>query len=117
MIDHGRVHLGSDRSVSGSRAPLMRQGLRVEGATIAWNCIEAGVPVVSGIVAASVALTGFGVDSAIEVVSAGLVLRRLRAALVGGGLTMIASVERFDSSPGASWRSPPTSSQTTWPRS
>ncbi|MHB1555727.1 MAG: cation transporter [Acidimicrobiales bacterium] len=70
--------------MTGSPSPLMRQGLRLEVATIAWNCIEAVVAVASGIIAASVALTGFGVDSAIEVVSAILVLRRLRAALVGG---------------------------------
>jgi divalent metal cation (Fe/Co/Zn/Cd) transporter len=40
--------------------------------------VEAAVAVVSGLVAGSVALTGFGLDSGIEVVSALIVLTRLR---------------------------------------
>ena len=54
--------------------------VRLEAATIAWNTIEAAVAVVSGLLAGSVVLTGFGLDSGIEVVSAVLVLRRLRTA-------------------------------------
>jgi divalent metal cation (Fe/Co/Zn/Cd) transporter len=46
--------------------------------------VEAGVAVTAGIVAGSLALTSFGFDSVIELVSAGLVLSRLRAGLRGG---------------------------------
>jgi divalent metal cation (Fe/Co/Zn/Cd) transporter len=46
--------------------------------------IEAGVAVTAGIVAGSLALTSFGFDSVIELVSATLVLGRLRAGLRGG---------------------------------
>jgi divalent metal cation (Fe/Co/Zn/Cd) transporter len=53
---------------------------RLEAATIAWNTIEASVAVISGLLARSVALTGFGLDSGIEVVSAVLVLHRLQTA-------------------------------------
>jgi len=45
---------------------------------------EAGVTVTAGIIAGSLALTSFGFDSVIELVSATLVLGRLRAELSGG---------------------------------
>jgi len=57
---------------------------RLEGVTVAWNTVEAAVAFVSGLLAGSVALTGFGLDSGIEVASALLVLNRLRAASSGG---------------------------------
>ncbi len=61
-----------------------RQAVAVEYATLGWNTFEAVVAIASGIVAASVALTAFGIDSGIELVSAAVVAVRLRA-LVGGG--------------------------------
>src|SRR5665647_3544300 len=57
--------------------------VRLEYATIGWNAIEAAIAVGSGIVAGSVALVAFGLDSAIEVVSATVVLIHLRAVLAG----------------------------------
>jgi divalent metal cation (Fe/Co/Zn/Cd) transporter len=56
---------------------------RLEGATVAWNTLEAVIALVSGLLAGSVALTGFGLDSGIEVASALLVLNRVRAAASG----------------------------------
>jgi divalent metal cation (Fe/Co/Zn/Cd) transporter len=56
---------------------------RLEGATVAWNTVEAAVALGSGLLAGSVALTGFGLDSGIEVASALLVLNRVRAAASG----------------------------------
>jgi len=44
--------------------------------------IEAGVAVTAGIIAGSLALTSFGFDSIIELVSATLVLRRLAERLL-----------------------------------
>jgi hypothetical protein len=38
--------------------------------TVGWNVVEAIVAIVAGVVAGSVALLGFGADSAIEVISA-----------------------------------------------
>lgn len=56
----------------------IRRARRLEATTVAWNTLEAGVAVISGLIAGSVALTGFGLDSGIEVLSALIVLSRLR---------------------------------------
>src|ERR1035437_5499496 len=58
---------------------LHRQAIRLEQFSIAWMLIEASVAVTAGVIAASLALTSFGLDSVIELVSASLVLRRLQA--------------------------------------
>ena len=68
---------------SANQTPAQR-ALRLEYLTVGWNSVEAAVAVASGIIAASVALTAFGIDSAIEVVSATIVAARLRALLAGG---------------------------------
>jgi len=60
-----------------------RTAVRLEYATVGWNAVEAAVAVGSGIGAGSVALVAFGLDSAIEVVSATVVLVHLRAVLAG----------------------------------
>jgi hypothetical protein len=52
--------------------------LRLEYFTIAWNIIEAVVAVGAGWIAGSIALIGFGLDSMIEVTSAGALVWRLR---------------------------------------
>ncbi len=62
---------------------LMCRGVRLEAATIGWNVVEAVIALTAGLTAGSVALTGFGLDSAIEIAAAGLVLIRLRSALSG----------------------------------
>jgi divalent metal cation (Fe/Co/Zn/Cd) transporter len=63
---------------------LHRRAVRLEQFSIGWMLIEAGVAVTAGIAAGSLALTSFGFDSVIELVSATLVLGRLRAELSGG---------------------------------
>jgi divalent metal cation (Fe/Co/Zn/Cd) transporter len=66
------------------RAPgLHLQAVRLEQFSVGWMLIEAGVAVTAGIIAGSLALTSFGFDSVIEIVSATLVLSRLRAELRG----------------------------------
>jgi divalent metal cation (Fe/Co/Zn/Cd) transporter len=65
----------------------MRQAQRaivLEQVTIGYNVVEGLVAVTFGIVAGSVALTGFGFDSWIEVTAAAVVLHRLRAEVAGG---------------------------------
>lgn len=62
---------------------LARGAVGVEYVTLGWNSLEAVVAMVSGIIAASVALTAFGIDSGIELVSATVVLVRLRALVAG----------------------------------
>ncbi len=46
--------------------------------TLAWNVGEGVIAVSSGVVAGSVALVGFGLDSAIEVIAAGVLIWRMR---------------------------------------
>ena len=61
------------------RIALIARGRRLEYFTIAWNGFEAAVALVSGLLAGSIALVGFGLDSVIETISAGILLWRLRA--------------------------------------
>ena len=49
------------------RATLDRAGQRWEYTTTAWNTFEAVVSVVAGLVAHSLALVAFGLDSTVEV--------------------------------------------------
>ena len=62
------------------RVVLHRRALWLEYFTVGWNVIEAVVAIGAGIIAGSVALIGFGADSAIEVISAVGLLWRLRKA-------------------------------------
>jgi divalent metal cation (Fe/Co/Zn/Cd) transporter len=52
--------------------------------TVAWMVVEGAVAVAAGVAAHSLALSAFGVDSGIEIVSAAVVLRRLWAWAPGG---------------------------------
>lgn len=58
-------------------ARAIKRGRRLEHFTIVWNSLEALVALVSGFLAGSVALVGFGFDSLIEVTSGGALLWRL----------------------------------------
>lgn len=60
------------------RPRLERRARRLVGVTITWGLIGAVVAVGAGIVARSVALVGFGVDSSIEVLAALVVVWHLR---------------------------------------
>jgi len=60
------------------RPALVRRGLFLNYLTIAYNVVEAVVSIVAGLVAGSVALLGFGIDSAIEVTASGAAQWRLR---------------------------------------
>ncbi len=59
------------------RERLVRRGKRLQYFTIGWNSLEAVVSVIAGLLAGSVALIGFGLDSLIEVTSGAAVLWRL----------------------------------------
>jgi len=70
-------------NVKNSRAQSVRRGRILEYFTIGWNLLEAIVAVGSGILAGSVSLIGFGIDSLIESASAIVLLWRLREDEVG----------------------------------
>jgi divalent metal cation (Fe/Co/Zn/Cd) transporter len=59
------------------RQVFVRRGKRLEYFTIAWNSLEGIVAVVAGILAGSISLVGFGVDSFIEVTSGAALLWRM----------------------------------------
>ncbi len=84
------------------RTDFVRQAFWLEWLTIAWMVIEAAVALWSGYMAHSITLLAFGLDSVIELISAGVLLWRLtielrhgqafseaaeqRASKIGGGL-------------------------------
>ena len=63
----------------GDRGAIVARGRRLEYLTLAWNGFEAAVALVAGLIAGSVALVGFGLDSVIETMSAVILLWRLRS--------------------------------------
>jgi divalent metal cation (Fe/Co/Zn/Cd) transporter len=65
-------------TADGELARLRRRGLWLEYASIAWMVTEAGVAITAGVIASSIALVGFGLDSVIELFSAGIVVWQLR---------------------------------------
>lgn len=60
------------------RDRLRRRGYWLEYASMAWMTAEAAVAVTAGILASSIALTGFGLDSVIEFFAAAIVVWQLR---------------------------------------
>src|SRR5580704_9642359 len=87
------------------REALIRDAFRLEWLTIGWMSVEAVVAIASGVAAGSLILTAFGLDSVIELASAGVLMWRLSvelrrgqkfsehaervASLVGGGLLFL----------------------------
>jgi len=63
------------------RSDLVARGRRLEYFTLAWNGFEAAVALIAGVLAGSVALVGFGLDSVIETASGGILLWRFHADL------------------------------------
>jgi hypothetical protein len=51
------------------RSAVVRHGRKLEYFTLGWNTLEDIVAVISGAVAGSISLVGFGIDSFIEVTS------------------------------------------------
>jgi len=62
---------------------------------MAYNAIEALIALWSGVVARSIALVGFGLDSIIELVAAGALLWRLSAETGGAASSVIEQRERL----------------------
>jgi divalent metal cation (Fe/Co/Zn/Cd) transporter len=92
-------------NVLSSRIELERRGRLLGFFTIGWNSLEAIVALGAGILAGSIALVGFGVDSVIESLSGAVIVWRLFAGdhreqlalrLVGVSLLLLAAYVGFD---------------------
>lgn len=72
----------------------MKIGLWLVGGTMLYNAIEAVLAVTAGVLASSVALIGFGLDSMIELAAAGVLLWRLSVEARGADPETIEATER-----------------------
>jgi divalent metal cation (Fe/Co/Zn/Cd) transporter len=61
------------------RARQVKQGQKLEYITIGYNSLEGLIAIAAGLLAGSIALVGFGLDSVIEVTSGAVLLWRLYA--------------------------------------
>ena len=66
------------------RGRVVHTALRLEIVRILWMIIEAGASVVAAIVARSLLLVAFGIDSGIELISAAVLFWRLKTESFGG---------------------------------
>lgn len=80
-----------------TRSAAVRQGVRLEIATVAWMSAEAAVAIAAGVAARSVLLTAFGADSLIELLSGAVLLWRLRVEATGRDAASIATAEAWAS--------------------
>lgn len=100
----------------GPNADHIRRGRLLEYITIIWNSLEGIVAIGAGIVAGSIALVGFGVDSVIEVSSGAIILWRLVSGehreqvalkLVGISFLALATYVAVDAVKSLVYREPP----------
>ncbi len=75
------------------RGEAVRAGVRVEQLTIGWMTVEAIVAITAGLLARSVLLTAFGIDSVIELVTGSVLLWRLATEARGGSLERVERAE------------------------
>jgi len=61
-----------------TRVAALNSGKKLEYFTIVWHLLEGGISVSAGVIAGSLSLVGFGVDSLIELVSGLAMLRRIK---------------------------------------
>lgn len=71
------VHTHADLTAA-DRARLGRRAQLLAGASVTYNVIEAVIAITAGLVAGSVALVGFGLDSVVEVSSGLIILWQFR---------------------------------------
>jgi divalent metal cation (Fe/Co/Zn/Cd) transporter len=67
-----------------NRLALIREAFRLEWLTIGWMTVEAVVAITAGVSAGSLVLVAFGLDSVIELASAGVLMWRLSVELRHG---------------------------------
>ena len=72
------VHAPSQSLAPAERVRLGRRAQLLAAASVAYNLVEAVVAITAGVVAGSVALVGFGLDSVVEVSSGLIILWQFR---------------------------------------
>lgn len=71
-------------SLTPARTALIERAFRLEWITVAWMVVEGIVAIGTGVVAGSLTLMAFGLDSVIELISAGVLIWRLSIELRHG---------------------------------
>lgn len=66
-----------ESSQGAGRSELLKQALFVQWFLVGYNVLEGLIAITAGIAAGSIALVGFGIDSVIEVLAAGMLVWRL----------------------------------------
>jgi Co/Zn/Cd efflux system component len=74
----------TDTITAERRETLVREAFRLEYLTVVWMVIEASVAIGAGVAARSLTLLAFGIDSVIELTSAGVLIWRLTVELRRG---------------------------------
>lgn len=77
-----------------ARRAALQAGVRIETFTVLWMVLEAAISIGAGIVAGSLLLTAFGIDSVIELVSGGILLWRLSVEARGSDVELVEHAER-----------------------
>lgn len=75
------------------RQVAVRVGVRIEVFTLAWMVVEAAVSIGAGVVAGSLLLVAFGLDSVIELATGGILLWRLAIEARGGDVEQVEHAE------------------------
>ena len=81
---HGVPPRSSQLADSGWLGFTLRRGLALEYGTLAWNVVGTVILVLAAVAAGSVALSGFGVDSLIEIVASAVVVWQLKGEASAG---------------------------------
>jgi divalent metal cation (Fe/Co/Zn/Cd) transporter len=76
--------VSSTPPMTAERPALIRQAFRLEWLTVAWMVVEGVVAIGAGVTAGSLTLMAFGIDSVIELASAGVLIWRLTVELRHG---------------------------------
>lgn len=69
---------GAPANRTAARQDALARALRLEYVTVGWNLLEGLAAVAAALIAGSVAIMGFGIDSFVECASALIMIRRLR---------------------------------------
>jgi len=78
------MRLATHQKAPADRSDMIREAFRLEYVTLAWMSLEAVVAIGSGLAAQSLVLVAFGLDSLIELASAGVLVWRLTVELRHG---------------------------------